>query len=217
MRKIIKIIRRLITEVEYFITFYLLKILDCFGWGGIASIIRANVLRLSGVKIEKNVKIMSGLTIHNFKKDDISIGQGTFINKNVYFDVGSAIKIGKWCDIGFNTVFSSSKHELYAMPNMRRTYIKGNPITIGDNVWVGCNVTILDGVIIGNGSTIAAGSVVTKDVPANVAVAGVPAKVIREINQEIVGTDLRVCPPPTLPNRLSEGFSFLEKFILIVL
>ena len=178
-----KIIRRLITEVEYFITFYLLKILDCFGWGGIASIIRVNSLRLFGVKIEKNVKIMSGLTIHNLK-DDISIGEGTFINKNAYFDVGSAIKIGKWCDIGFNTVFTSSKHELNAIPNMRRPYVKGNPITIGDNVWIGCNVTILDGVTVGNGSTIAAGSVVTKDVPSNVVVAGVPAKVIKEINQE---------------------------------
>jgi acetyltransferase-like isoleucine patch superfamily enzyme len=49
-----------------------------------------------------------------------------------------------------------------------------------DNIWVGANTTILDGVIIGEGAIIAAGSVVTKSVPPNCIVGGVPAKIIKE-------------------------------------
>ena len=58
------------------------------------------------------------------------------------------------------------------------------PIHIGKNVWLGANVTVLPGVTINNGSIIAAGAVVTKDVPANMIAAGVPAKVIREVKLE---------------------------------
>lgn len=58
------------------------------------------------------------------------------------------------------------------------------PIKIGDNVWVGGNAIIMPGVVIGDNSIIGAGSVVTRDVPANVVVAGNPAKIIREITEE---------------------------------
>ncbi len=55
------------------------------------------------------------------------------------------------------------------------------PVIIGDNVWIGANSTILPGVRIGNMSVVAAGSVVTKDVPDHVLVAGVPARIIKKI------------------------------------
>ena len=58
------------------------------------------------------------------------------------------------------------------------------PVISGRNVWVGANVSILPGVTIGDNSIIAAGSVVTKDVPANAIVAGVPARFIRSISPE---------------------------------
>ena len=56
------------------------------------------------------------------------------------------------------------------------------PITIGNNVWIGSHVVINPGVTIGDNSVIGAGSVVTKDIPPNVVAAGVPCRVIREIN-----------------------------------
>ena len=55
-------------------------------------------------------------------------------------------------------------------------------IKVGSNVWFGGNVTVLSGVTIGDNSIIGAGSVVTKDVPSNVIVAGNPAKIIKTLN-----------------------------------
>ena len=57
-------------------------------------------------------------------------------------------------------------------------------LLLGDNCWFGANVSVLQGVTIGNGCVIAAGSVVTKDVPENCLVAGVPATIKKRINQE---------------------------------
>ena len=59
--------------------------------------------------------------------------------------------------------------------------VSTNPVTIGDDIWIGANAVILPGVSIGRHSVIAAGAVVTKDVPPHSLVAGVPAKIIRQI------------------------------------
>jgi acetyltransferase-like isoleucine patch superfamily enzyme len=68
-------------------------------------------------------------------------------------------------------------------PAARHTLLT-KPIVIGRNAWLGADVKVLAGVTIGENAIVAAGSVVTKDVPANMVVAGSPAKVIREINQK---------------------------------
>jgi acetyltransferase-like isoleucine patch superfamily enzyme len=59
--------------------------------------------------------------------------------------------------------------------------VSTNPVTIEDDVWVGANAVILPGVTIGNHCVVAAGAVVTKEVPPHSLVAGVPAKVIKNI------------------------------------
>lgn len=70
------------------------------------------------------------------------------------------------------------------LPPEERQSMLPAPIVVGRNVWIGSNSTILQGVTIGDNSIIAAGSVVTKDVPANAIVAGVPARFIRSISPE---------------------------------
>jgi acetyltransferase-like isoleucine patch superfamily enzyme len=64
---------------------------------------------------------------------------------------------------------------------VRDDFVVSKPIEIGSNVWIGSRATVLKGVKIGNGAMIATGSVVTKDVPENCLVAGVPSRVIRRI------------------------------------
>ncbi len=60
------------------------------------------------------------------------------------------------------------------------------PVSIGNDVWIGGNVTILPGVTIGNNVVVAAGAVVTKDVPDNTLVGGVPARRIKHIENDII-------------------------------
>ena len=80
-----------------------------------------------------------------------------------------------------NTSIITVDHPL--SPSKRRQHIgQAKPVTIGRDVWIGANCTILPGVTIGNNIVIAAGAVVTKDVPDNCVAGGVPAKIIREIN-----------------------------------
>ena len=69
-------------------------------------------------------------------------------------------------------------------PGLRRQAIQFNmPVHLGENVWVGAGAVILPGVSIGNDSVIGAGSVVTKDIPANVVAVGNPCRVLREIGE----------------------------------
>jgi hypothetical protein len=77
-----------------------------------------------------------------------------------------------------NVVLATVNHDI--APS-KRSDMKLAPIVIGNNVWIGANVTVVPGVTIGDGAIIAAGAVVTKDMPSNVIVGCVPAKIIKKI------------------------------------
>ena len=83
--------------------------------------------------------------------------------------------------IGMNVTIATLNHGL-SLATRNITYPL--PVVIVRNVWVGSNATILPGVKIGEGSVVAAGAVVTKDVPQKVVVAGVPAKIIKMIDDK---------------------------------
>ena len=86
--------------------------------------------------------------------------------------------------IGPNTLIATVSHPL--SPAKRRAHFAfAKPIRIGSDVWIGGNATILPGVTIGNNVVVAAGAVVTKDVPDNTLMAGVPAKKIRELEDDV--------------------------------
>lgn len=94
------------------------------------------------------------------------------------------VYIGNHVMIGPNTLITTVGHPL--SPKVRRGYMaKAAPVRIGNDVWIGGNVTILPGVTIGNNVVVAAGAVVTKDVPDNSLVGGVPARIIREIENDV--------------------------------
>lgn len=109
---------------------------------------------------------------------NITLGEGSYINMNCSFIDDGKITVGAAVMFGANVVIATVGHPI--KPDMRR-YMYTDPVTIGDNCWIGANVTICPGVTIGENSVIGAGSVVTRNIPANVVAVGNPCRVLRPI------------------------------------
>lgn len=138
--------------------------------------IRELFSQLSGKPVNPTLRIFPPLYT-DFGKN-IQVGKNVFINGGCHFQDQGGITLGDDCLIGHNVVFATLNH--FIEPSERAS-LRPAPIVLGKNVWVGSSSTILQGVTIGDNAIIAAGSVVTKDVPANAIVGGVPARLIRYI------------------------------------
>jgi maltose O-acetyltransferase len=113
----------------------------------------------------------------------ITIGARTFVNFGcVMLDV-AAIRIGTACQIATGVHIVTATHPVDPEPR-RLGWESAEPITIGDNVWLGSAAVVCPGVTIGDDTVVGAGAVVTRDVPAGVVAVGVPARVVREIGDE---------------------------------
>ncbi|MBL1225887.1 DapH/DapD/GlmU-related protein [Enterococcus sp. BWR-S5] len=108
----------------------------------------------------------------------ITLGKNIFINKNVTFVDLGGITVEDHVLIGPSARFITVNH--LVEPKQRRG-LRVAPIVLKKNSWIGANATILSGVTIGENAIVAADSTVTRDVPANVIVAGSPAKEIRKV------------------------------------
>ena len=110
----------------------------------------------------------------------ISVGKRFFANFNFTVLDEAKVTIGDDCFIGPNVSIYTACHSTDPVErNSRREWAE--PVTIGDNVWIGGSVTILPGVNIGDNVTIGAGSVVTKDIPSNSIAVGNPCKVMKTL------------------------------------
>ena len=139
------------------------------------------------------LEILKGL-LGNIGDDDIIINQPFYCDYGKQISVGkrffanfhftvldeAKVTIGDDCFIGPNVSIYTACHSTDPVErNTRQEWAE--PVTIGNNVWIGGSVTILPGVTIGDNVTIGAGSVVVKDIPSNVVAAGNPCRVIRSI------------------------------------
>ena len=111
---------------------------------------------------------------------NITIGKNVFINADCKFQDQGGITIDDGALIGHGVVLATLDHDL---DPEKRQQLHPAPIHIGKRVWLGANVTVTKGVTIGDNSVIAAGAVVNRDIPANVIAGGVPAKVIKSIEE----------------------------------
>lgn len=129
---------------------------------------------------------MNVFTGHHVVVNDgatLELGSG-YINTHVSIDCFDKIKIGHNVAIAKGvTIRDSDNHQIVSQTidqqSPEKNPVTHSPIIIGDHVWIGINSLILAGVTIGDNAVIAAGSVVTKDVPANTLVGGVPAKTLK--------------------------------------
>lgn len=109
----------------------------------------------------------------------ISIGRGTYINRFTIIDAHASVRIGSDCMIGPHCYITDANHGTQSGIAVGKQQMVTAAVVIEDGVWLGAHVTVLMGVTIGEGAVVGAGSVVTKSVPANTIVVGVPAKLIR--------------------------------------
>lgn len=142
--------------------------------------VRALLSELFGYRVSETLRVFPPFYA-DFGKN-ITVGEHVFINACCHFQDHGGVTLGDGCQIGHNVVFATLNHGM--APEDRSTTYPA-PIRLGKNVWVGSNATILQGVSIGDNSVIAAGAVVTHDIPDNVIAAGVPAKVIKTIDESI--------------------------------
>lgn len=141
-----------------------------------------------GIRIGANTIVMHGAVLHvynfrNMPQSQITIGRDSLIGEYSVIRGQGGVTIG-------DRVYTSPFTQLIAVNHVfddpTRPFVEqgitAEGIVVEDDVWLGANVVVTDGVRIGRGAVVAAGAVVTRDVPPHTVVAGVPARIIKEID-----------------------------------
>ena len=143
---------------------------------------RAQLLREMLAEVGENCYIEPPLH-SNFGGHHVHLGKNVYANFNLTLVDDTHIYIGDCTMIGPNVTIATAGHPV--LPELREKGFQYNvPVHIGRNCWLGAGVIVLPGVTIGDNTVIGAGSIVTKDIPANVVAVGNPCRVLREIGQK---------------------------------
>jgi len=136
--------------------------------------VRELLARLTGAPVDETVTLFPPF-YSEFGKN-LRLGRNVFVNQGCTFQDTGGITIGDDTLVGHGTTLTTLNH---SPDPSRRADMTPAPVVIGRRVWIGASVTVVPGVTIGDGAIVGAGAVVTRDVPADAVVAGVPARVIR--------------------------------------
>ena len=118
----------------------------------------------------------------NWAGKHVHFGKNVYANFNLTCIDDTHIYVGDYTMIAPNVILATATHPV--LPELREQGYQYNmPIHIGKNCWLGAGVIVLPGVTIGDNTVVGAGSVVTKDLPANVVAVGCPCRVLREISE----------------------------------
>lgn len=137
--------------------------------------VRALLTELTGRTVDESITVFPPFYTEFGK--NLTLGKDVFINLGCTFQDTGGITIGDGTLIGHGSTLTTLNH---SVDPDRRADMTPAPIVIGPQVWLGAAVTVVPGVTIGAGAIVGAGAVVTRDVPADSIVAGIPARVIGE-------------------------------------
>ena len=162
---------------------------------------RTKLLREIVGELGENVRVQGPVFFHY--GCHTSIGSNCFFNYNLTIQDDTQVTIGEGCAFGPNVtivtpvhpMISSERHQIRTAEGNVRGLCYAKPVSIGKGCWIGANVVVCPGVTIGDDCVIGAGSVVTKDIPADVVAMGVPCRVVREIgprDKEFYFRDFRI-------------------------
>ncbi len=175
LRKLVRILPRLYRSSRENVVNTLSNVL---GDDPLSRLIRAGLLRRFGARLAKGTTVRR--SYFGGAKVKLVAGERCWISRHCYFDFAGSITLGDDVVVGHGVTFVTASHSL-GESSRRAGDFRGYPILIENGVWIGANATILPGITIGRGAVVAAGAVVTKNVPPDVIVAGVPARVLREL------------------------------------
>lgn len=148
-----------------------------FGW------LRPSVYRfIVGLDIDARSMILGRLSLEGSGgiERNLRVGKGCMFTTPLYLNLSGPISIGQRVVIGHHVVIVTDTHDM-SDPSCRGGERRSLPVTVEDGAWIGARSTILPGVTVGRGAVVAAGAVVTRDVPPNAVVGGVPARVLRTL------------------------------------
>jgi maltose O-acetyltransferase len=144
-------------------------------------IVRSAAFRALGMDMPILVYIRPGVT---FKTMRVTLGPRAMINTGVQFDNRARVTLGANVAVGCDVLFLTDSHEVGSAERRCGGADVLQPIFVGDGAWIGARATIMPGVTIGDGAVVAAGSVVVRDCEPNCIYAGVPAQIIRKIEDD---------------------------------
>jgi acetyltransferase-like isoleucine patch superfamily enzyme len=124
--------------------------------------------------LDRRVTLLPGCAITSCRR--ISVGTDVLVSHQCFFQGAGGISFGSRIMLGPRVMLITVGHDL----TTRRSVLK--PIRIEDGVWIGAGAIVLPGVVVGRESIVAAGAVVTRDVPERTVVAGVPARVVKNVD-----------------------------------
>jgi acetyltransferase-like isoleucine patch superfamily enzyme len=120
----------------------------------------------------------AGVRIEVYRGARLTVGKGTYLNRNVHIVAAESVTIGRDVKIGWDTVIMDTDlHGHSGLP------ARTKPVVIEDGVWIGCRVILLKGVRVGRGAIIGAGAIVTKDIPPLAVVASPRAEVLFSVSE----------------------------------
>lgn len=158
------------------------------GWG-------LPTIRNLGGRIELgNCALYQGVRLEVWSGATLSIGGGTYLNRNTEVVAARSVAIGRDCMIARDVLIMDT--DQHALPGAD---LQVAPVVIEDRVWIGARAIVLKGVRIGHDSVIGAGAIVTKSVPPRSVVVGPAARVIRTLDPD------REAGPPAAEGRNTEG------------
>ena len=141
--------------------------------------VRAHVLRLAGASVGRGANVRQGARFRSVR--NLEIGEFVSIGYGSYFDCEATVTIGDRSVLSPRVTILTASHNLDGEGRTCGSMLV-QPVTIEEGAWLCYGCTILPGVTVGRMSVVAAGSVVTADVPNNVMVGGVPARLIKQLD-----------------------------------
>lgn len=143
------------------------------------------IINAANVRIGRNCLFQDSIYIRAGVHGRVEIGDNVAINSFVQIYAHGGVSLGDESQLGPGTIVTTTGHD-YQDAHLEALF---TPVTIGHRVWVGANVTIIGGVTIGDGAVIGAGAVVIRDIPPRTLAVGVPARVVRRLDNDGIEAD----------------------------